>query len=318
MKRPSLNQNQLKYLAIIAMTIDHIAWAFVPTESLLGQAMHFVGRLTAPTMAYFIVEGYLHTRSVQRYALRLAIFALLSWPAFTLFDYHALPIQVINGQVFIILQFGVIYTLLLSLLAVWLWDTKKCPLLFRVLGVAGLMLLSVYGDWMYWMILFALCFFIGRAHPIGKWVAFCAAGLACVVQMMLVDSPSRELFQLGVLLAPVVVGLCYNGESGSRKPLHKWFFYLYYPAHMLVLAAVCCFIISNSSSVKQLGLFNTESGTPILPMSWSSATVRTFSMSASDMPSALASRAHARRWMVRMVISRICPFFSLRMRRFRP
>lgn len=41
-----LNRNQLKYLVIAAMLIDHIAWAFVPTASLLGQAMHIIGRLT--------------------------------------------------------------------------------------------------------------------------------------------------------------------------------------------------------------------------------------------------------------------------------
>ena len=238
MKKPSLNHNQLKYLAIIAMTIDHIAWAFVPTASVLGQVMHFFGRLTAPTMAYFIVEGYLHTRSVRRYALRLALFALVSWPAFTLFDYHLLPVVHINGQWLLIPQFGVIYTLMLSLLAVWLWDTKKCPLPVRLLGILGLLALSVYGDWSYWMVRFALCFFIGRGHPQGMWASYCVIALACVAEMMWRDSIAGELFQLGVFLAPLVIGLCYNSEIGSRKPLHKWFFYLYYPAHMLVLAAL--------------------------------------------------------------------------------
>ena len=238
MKRPSLNRQQLKYLAILAMTVDHIAWAFVPTASVLGQVMHFFGRLTAPTMAYFIVEGYLHTRNIRRYALRLALFALVSWPAFTLFDYLVLPVVHINGQWLLIPEFGVIYTLLLALLAVWLWDTKKCPLPVRILGILGLLALAVYGDWSYWMVLFALCFFIGRNHPRGMWAAYCVIALACVAEMMLIDSPARELFQLGVLLAPPVIGLCYNGETGSRKPLHKWFFYLYYPAHMIVLAAL--------------------------------------------------------------------------------
>lgn len=238
MKRPSLNQNQLKYLAVIAMTIDHIAWAFVPTASALGQVMHFIGRLTAPTMAYFIVEGYLHTRSVRRYALRLAVFALLSWPAFTLFDYQLLPVINIHGQWIVIPLFGVIYTLLLSLLAVWLWDTKKSPLPLRVLGILVLIALSKFGDWSYWMVLFTLCFFIGRDHPRGKWIAYTVIALGSVAHMMILDSPMRELFQLGVLLAPPVIGGCYNGEAGSRKPLHKWFFYLYYPAHLLALAAL--------------------------------------------------------------------------------
>ena len=64
-----LNRNQLKYLVIAAMLIDHIAWAFVPTASLLGQVMHIIGRLTGPTMAYMLAEGYRYTRSVKKYAM---------------------------------------------------------------------------------------------------------------------------------------------------------------------------------------------------------------------------------------------------------
>ena len=81
-----LNRNQLKYLVIAAMLIDHIAWAFVPTASLLGQAMHIVGRLTGPTMAYMLAEGYHYTRNVKKYALRLGIFAVISWLPFSYFE----------------------------------------------------------------------------------------------------------------------------------------------------------------------------------------------------------------------------------------
>ena len=79
----SLNRNQIKYVVILAMLIDHIAWAFVPRVSWQGQIMHMIGRLTGPTMAYFIAEGYVHTRSVKKYAKRLAIFAVISWIPFT-------------------------------------------------------------------------------------------------------------------------------------------------------------------------------------------------------------------------------------------
>ena len=54
-----LNRNQLKYLVIAAMLIDHKAWAFVPTASLLGQVMHIIGRLTGPTMAYMLGSKFL-------------------------------------------------------------------------------------------------------------------------------------------------------------------------------------------------------------------------------------------------------------------
>ena len=66
----SLNRNQIKYIVIVAMLLDHIAWAFVPLQSWQGQLMHMIGRLTGPTMAYFIAEGYMHTRNVKKYAQR--------------------------------------------------------------------------------------------------------------------------------------------------------------------------------------------------------------------------------------------------------
>ena len=98
-KKGFLNRNQLKYLVIAAMLIDHIAWAFVPTASLLGQVMHVIGRLTGPTMAYMLAEGYHYTRNVKKYAVRLGIFAVAAvqlfrkrrHPSGIWRDLHAVP-----------------------------------------------------------------------------------------------------------------------------------------------------------------------------------------------------------------------------------
>lgn len=59
----SLNRNQLKYLVIVAMVIDHIAATFLSNDSGIAVIMRMIGRLTAPTMAFFIVEGYFHTKN---------------------------------------------------------------------------------------------------------------------------------------------------------------------------------------------------------------------------------------------------------------
>ena len=80
-----LSAFQLKVIAIVAMLIDHIAWAFVPLDTFLGQAMHFVGRTTAPTMCFFIAQGYKHTRSLPA-TWRLAVFALISQIPFSYYN----------------------------------------------------------------------------------------------------------------------------------------------------------------------------------------------------------------------------------------
>ena len=75
-----LNANQLKLIAVLAMTADHIAWLLFPGYSREPMAilLHVIGRLTCPIMCYFIAEGYHYTHSVRRYAARLFAFAFLS------------------------------------------------------------------------------------------------------------------------------------------------------------------------------------------------------------------------------------------------
>ena len=72
--------NELKLLAILAMTVDHIAWSLFPGYSMhpLALLMHAIGRLTCPIMCYFIAEGYYYTKSFQKYALRLFLLAIVS------------------------------------------------------------------------------------------------------------------------------------------------------------------------------------------------------------------------------------------------
>lgn len=247
MKLISLNRNQIKYIVIIAMLIDHIAWAFVPTESIPGFIMHFIGRLTGPTMAFFVAEGYQHTRNVKRYAIRLGIFALISWIPFSLFEGGGLPLAITSGQtdsqnmfnlylqskditLSIFPSFGVIYTLLLSLLAIWLWDKRSYPKWCKILGIIGLCVLSMFGDWPIFDILYALVFFNYQNNPKKKWILF---SVISIFSMLI-----GGVFQLGAFMIPLLIQFCYNGESGSKKAVHKWFFYIFYPAHLLVLGLV--------------------------------------------------------------------------------
>jgi hypothetical protein len=67
MKR--LNSNSLKLIAIIAMTIDHIADLLYPgmPNNIIPNICHIIGRLTAPIMFFFICEGYFYTKDVKKY-----------------------------------------------------------------------------------------------------------------------------------------------------------------------------------------------------------------------------------------------------------
>lgn len=250
----SLNRNQLKYLVIIAMLIDHIAWAFVPMETALGQIMHLIGRLTGPTMAFFLVEGYVHTHDLKKYMKRLLLFTLVSWAPFVYFEFGLLPVLLTKGTaglsncfniylapfgytLTIVPQFGVIYTLLLALIALWVYDRAPWNGWCKGIVIAVLCLLSLYGDWPVFDIVFALILFGFRDKPKKKWIIFSITAVA-LLWLLMGGINLSNAFQLGVLLVPVLLHFGYNGEGGSTKAFHKWFFYIFYPLHLLILGLI--------------------------------------------------------------------------------
>ncbi|MCI8638498.1 MAG: hypothetical protein HFG41_04935 [Coprococcus sp.] len=251
-----MNRNQLKYLAAAAMVIDHIAWAFVPTASAAGLIMHMIGRLTAPVMIYFVVEGYCHTRNVKRYALRLGMSVPFSWAAFTYFEEGCLPIvlspgkpdpsasniqavriylESIDATFTVYLVFGVMYTLFLGLLAIWLWDKGECARLEKSLGIVGLYFLSLFGDWPVFGVAYCYYLFRYREQTREKWTAFSVITALCCMDILFARPIWSGMWMLGIFMAPFLIQFGYNGESGSKKPFHKWFFYIFYPAHLLIL-----------------------------------------------------------------------------------
>ena len=226
MKKISLNRNQLKYLVIVAMLIDHIAWGFVPLESVAGQVMHFIGRLTGPTMAYFLTEGYIHTRNKAKYGLRLGIFALISWVPFSLFEVQHWPSM----------HQSVIYTLFLGFLAMWIWDNEKLSQIMKWVLITILIIISLPGDWAIFDVAWPLALYIYRDdedNGMRRYTVLCVT--AVVVFLIGGDPWWRGLCNLGILMVPLILRYFYNGEKGSSHPFHKWFFYIFYPLHLFVL-----------------------------------------------------------------------------------
>ena len=74
------------------MTVDHLTWVFFPgyNTAWYALALHLFGRITAPTMWFFVAEGYYHTRNVKKYDARLFILSVISHFAYCFLFRHPL------------------------------------------------------------------------------------------------------------------------------------------------------------------------------------------------------------------------------------
>lgn len=223
-----LNSNQLKLIAILAMTLDHIVWTLEPDYSTLWWVLlcHVIGRVTAPIMWFFVAEGYHHTRSVKRYALRLLSLAVVSHFAYNFcFDIPFLPLQ---NSVFD--QTGVVWSLFWGLCMLWVNDSSRLRDWQKTLFVLLACLLSFPSNWS--CVAALSVFFIGANRgnfkEQMKWMMIWSAVYAGVYFLFL--DRVYGLLQLCTCLA-IPLLRCYNGERGSLKGIGK-LFYLYYPAHL--------------------------------------------------------------------------------------
>lgn len=230
-RKSGITADLLKLIAIIAMVIDHIAWAFVPFASIAGQAMHVIGRLTAPIMCFMVAEGYAHTRDPIKYAKRLGLFALISHFPYVYFE---------SGEFQIIHQTSVMFPLFLGLAALIVRDSPKYEIAVKNMILLIICLVAMVGDWGATAVIWIQVFYAFRHNRSEQMKYFSIVSAVMIVLNIIVNASMGSflgsLFQLGVFLA--IPPLCkYNGVKKGGKA-YKWFFYIFYPAHLAVLAVL--------------------------------------------------------------------------------
>ena len=239
----------LRIVACIAMLIDHIGYACNI------QAFRIIGRIAFPIFLFLIYNGYLHTSCKWRYALRLALFALISQVPFSLFTGGQLWIS--NGNVFV--------TLLICLLCLWISDVlvkqkylKYFCILPWIIGFGVYYFGIIRSDYGAKAVLMALCLFLFYGKAWWKRIllvlstlcaVFYSFGLSCIVYIkdILFGSPASlsmpgnwALLQVYSLLAFLFI-FAYNGKKGgilANNAVNKciqYGFYLFYPVHMLLI-----------------------------------------------------------------------------------
>ena len=263
-KHGFLNRNMLKYFAVICMLGDHLGFAFVEPDTVLSTVLEFFGGLTMPIMAFFLAEGYRYTENLRRYFLRLLVFALIAAVPFCYLQNGSwLPVEFADGRAKLsdmIFDFSIIgetvvvhranflFTLLLSLANIAAWDKLKVPVLVKAVMTAVICWLATGCDWSYWCVLISFIFWKFREKDSLKWALYSITSLSCIMYFKVFQNPfcfnvsySFRPVHFNLFLVIPLIAFCYNGEKGKGGKFGKWFFYIFYPAHMLIIDFILYF-----------------------------------------------------------------------------
>lgn len=226
------NGNQLKLIAIIAMTIDHLAWTLAPGYSTEWWVLlcHLAGRLTAPIMWFFIVEGWHYTHDVRKYTLRLFLLALVSHFAYNFcFGIPMLPFR--EGSFFN--QTSGAWSLAWGLVLLRIHSNEKTASWLKFALTILICVISFPSDWSCVASMAILYMGVSRGDFKKQmvWMMVWSAVYALVYFLFL--DRLYGLLQLGTCLTIPLLRR-YNGLRGRWKGMGK-LFYVYYPLHLALL-----------------------------------------------------------------------------------
>lgn len=209
-----LDSFQLKCIAIVSMALDHTGAVLYPSQIWL----RCLGRIAFPIFCFLIVEGFFHTHDVRRYMGRLGVFALISEIPYDL-AFRGVPLEYAHQNVFFTLLIGIGMMILLE-------RNREWPVKAVILLLAMWLAVLIRSDYNFRGVLLIFVFYIFHES---RRLAVTAGGLWNFLYQGVIQ-------KYGVLsVLPLAL---YNGERGRKM---KYFFYIFYPAHLLLLYGISRF-----------------------------------------------------------------------------
>lgn len=238
-----LNRDIIKYIAVFAMLFNHISAAFLEKGTFLGEFFLDIGYFTAPVMCYFLVEGHHYTHSKGRYMTRLLVFAFISQVPFYMALSWGNPFPGMLNMMFTLFVCFLILEVKLRVV------NATAKILLYILLICA----NSFCDWPAMAAVYTLLFAYAYGSRRKMRKAFGICTLIFLLPMYMTNSalfPARKAALLtgcaafGVLAAAAAVLYFYNGKQAERgRTFSKWFFYIFYPAHLLVIGIIRMFCV---------------------------------------------------------------------------
>jgi hypothetical protein len=208
-----MSQNQIKWLALILMIVDHIGFL------LEAEPMRIIGRLSFPMFAWIFAQNWKRQKpesSTKRLITRLILLGIISQiPHLLLFG---------NLQVNILISLGITAITFSAI------HKSQQKLLYLVGGLIIAQGLQVSYGW-YAIACPLLMINLKEAGDRIWWTGW-------IITNIIYTTTSGSFIQLFAIFTPLI--LAYHNQAKDRKPtaIEKKFFYYFYPLHLAGLAAI--------------------------------------------------------------------------------
>jgi len=277
--KKGLNSFQLKIIALVIMTVDHLAaYQIITTSDEINTYMRMAGRIAAPLFLFLIVEGVRHTRCKKNYIIRLyaAAMAMQFIKEFISLISVSASEKIITGNIFQTFFYTALFITCIDMIVKKKENIIK-PVIFMTIPVISAFLhiwlaSENFSGNIYKFIRIFLNITLPSPHKIEYSFIFvligitwyfvnnriinCAIFAGLSVASKFVDE--RLLYKIGgisdfsfwqffvsfqwlmILAIPFII--LYNNEKG--KSGLKYFFYIYYPAHQYLLAVLSVYLLN--------------------------------------------------------------------------
>ncbi len=213
--------NQLKILAMLCMTLDHVGVLLLPQYPVL----RYIGRLSMPIFAWMLAEGCRYTKNRFVHLLTVAVMALLCQAVYWVVDRSLFQCILVTFTLAIVLIYALDF-------AIRKKGFLPCCLLAVVFSAVSYICLFLpnklpgfYVDYGFFGVILPAVIYMGRTKEEKLFTAACClAGIA-------VNLGGLQWFSFASL--PILY--LYSGKRGKAQL--KYLFYIYYPLHLAVIYA---------------------------------------------------------------------------------
>jgi hypothetical protein len=189
------------------MLIDHIGMVFFPNAIIL----RCIGRIAFPLFFYSTFIGYFKTKNIKKYIIRLLILAIISEPIYILLLDK--------------IEINICFSLMIELLILYLLD-KKMYLEYILLFTISLIFIPITSYLLFILFLTPIFFYTRNT----KWL-FSISYILFIVLMVILGY--SKIYLLCLLALPLFII-----KIDYKININKYFFYAFYPVHLLVLYAI--------------------------------------------------------------------------------